>query len=371
MMKPAPFEYHDPGSLAGAIALLERYGGEARPLAGGQSLVPLMNFRLANPAAIIDLNRIGELSYIREDAGGVRIGAMTRQRAIEFSPLIGRLVPLLAEATRMVGHTPTRSRGTIGGSLAHADPAAEYPCVALALDAEMVLRSAAGERVVAAADFFQGLMSAAIGPREMLAEVRFPMTRDAGYAFEEFSLWHGDFALAGVAAIAAPDRSRGMTVRLAACSVGETPVRLRAAEEMRARGMGADNAGAAPDANHDQRRGGAFMPDARGAGGGRGDNHRRRFGAGWRTRPDSARLPRKSRIAMRLLHARDADGGARSAADQPLSHRTGNSRGPVGRALPMHRLSGNRRCRDGGGADARGGELMIAAKGAGARTAAL
>jgi carbon-monoxide dehydrogenase medium subunit len=244
-MKPAPFEYHDPDSLAEAIALLDRYEGEARLLAGGQSLVPLMNFRLASPAAIIDLNRVGGLAYIREDAGRVRIGAMTRQRAIEFSPLIRQRIPLLAEATRMVGHPPTRTRGTIGGSLAHADPAAEYPCVALALDAEMVLRSAAGERVVAAADFFQGLMFTAIRPREILAEIRFPITPpDAGYAFEEFSLRHGDFALAGVAAIVAPNGVRGMTVRLAACAVGETPVRLRATEEA-IRGGGDDDAIAA------------------------------------------------------------------------------------------------------------------------------
>jgi aerobic carbon-monoxide dehydrogenase medium subunit len=166
-MKPPPFEYHDPGSVGEALALIGRYAGEARLLAGGQSLVPLLNFRLASPAALIDLNQIAELSYIREQDGQVRIGAMTRQRQIEFSPIVRERLPLLAEATRMVGHLPTRTRGTIGGSIAHADPAAEYPCVVRALGGEMVLRSAGGGRVLEAAQFFQGFMSTAIGADEM------------------------------------------------------------------------------------------------------------------------------------------------------------------------------------------------------------
>src|SRR5437762_7866031 len=139
-MKPAKFEYHAPSTLDEAIALLVRYGGDAKLLAGGQSLVPLLNFRLARPAALVDLNRITSLAYIREQDGQVRLGAMTRQRTIEFSPVVARRLPLLREATRWVGHLPIRTRGTIGGSLAHADPSAEYPAVLTALEGEVVAR---------------------------------------------------------------------------------------------------------------------------------------------------------------------------------------------------------------------------------------
>jgi CO/xanthine dehydrogenase FAD-binding subunit len=240
-MKPAAFEYHDPKSLAEALALLRRHGGEAKPLAGGQSLVPLMNFRLASPAVLVDLNRIPELAYIREQKGKVHIGAMTRQRAIEFSPLIRRDLPLLGEATRMVGHLPTRTRGTIGGSLAHADPAAEYPCVVAALEGELVLQSGRRQRVVAAADFFQGLMSTAIRPDELLIEIRLPaVAGDAGGAFEEFSVRRGDFALAGIAAMLRRQNGRCRAVRLAACAAGPAPVRLRRAESIM-EGGGADD----------------------------------------------------------------------------------------------------------------------------------
>ena len=133
-MKPPRFEYHAPTTIDEAVALLARYGGEAKVLAGGQSLVPLLNFRLSRPAALIDVNRIAPLAYVREDNGTVALGAMTRQRTIEFSPVVARRLPLLTEATRWVGHLPIRSRGTIGGSLAHADPSAEYPAVLTALD---------------------------------------------------------------------------------------------------------------------------------------------------------------------------------------------------------------------------------------------
>ena len=139
-MKPARFDYHRPATVEEAIVLLTRYGGEAKLLAGGQSLMPLMNFRVARPAALIDLNAIASLAYIREDDGHLRFGAMTRQRTIEFSPLVRRRLPLLAEATSLVGHLPIRTRGTIGGSLAHADPSAEYPAVLAALEGTVVAR---------------------------------------------------------------------------------------------------------------------------------------------------------------------------------------------------------------------------------------
>ncbi len=233
-MKPPPFEYHDPKTADEALALLGRYGGEARLLAGGQSLVALLNFRLSAPAALIDLNRIAELSYIREEGGQLRFGAMTRQRQIEFSPLVASRLPLMIEATRMVGHLPTRTRGTIGGSIAHADPSAEYPALVTALDGEMVLRGPSGNRVVKPADFFQGFLTTAIAPGEMLVEVRLPVTpAHSGWAFEEFSRRHGDFAIVEVAALLTADGGGRCTMaRVAASGVGGTPVRLRPVEEI-------------------------------------------------------------------------------------------------------------------------------------------
>ena len=156
-MKPPPFAYHAPTHLDEALALLERHGDDAKVLAGGQSLMPLLNFRLSYPSALIDINRVAELSYLRQENGQVRIGALTRQRTIEFSELVHRQLPLLYEATTLVGHLPIRTRGTIGGSLAHADPAAEYPTVALVLDAELVLQGPSGQRSVSAEEFFREL----------------------------------------------------------------------------------------------------------------------------------------------------------------------------------------------------------------------
>jgi len=147
-VKPPKFDYHAPKTVDEALALLTRYDGEAKILAGGQSLMPLLNFRLSRPAALVDLNRIPTLAYIKEVDGSVRFGAMTRQRAIEFSPVVAKRLPLLTEATRWVGHLPIRTRGTIGGSIAHADPSAEYPAVLTALDGEVVARGPKGERVL-------------------------------------------------------------------------------------------------------------------------------------------------------------------------------------------------------------------------------
>jgi aerobic carbon-monoxide dehydrogenase medium subunit len=232
-MKPSSFDYHAPESAAEAIELLGRYGADARLLAGGQSLVPLLNFRLSAPAVIVDLNRAAGLAYIAQENGRVRLGAMTRQRAIEFSPVVKSRLPLLAEATRWVGHLPTRTRGTLGGSLAHADPAAEYPAVAVALDAELVIRGPAGERVVRAAEFFVDFMTTALQPGEMLIEVRMlAQAPNCGWAFEEFSRRDGDFAIVGIAAMVAVDRDQCSSARLAAFGVGPTVMRLRAAEEI-------------------------------------------------------------------------------------------------------------------------------------------
>jgi len=231
-VKPARFAYHAPASVEEAVALLTRYGGDAKLLAGGQSLVPLMNFRLARPAALIDLNAIASLAYIREDDGQVRFGAMTRQRAIEFSPVVRRRLPLLAEATTLVGHLPIRTRGTIGGSLAHADPSAEYPAVLTALDGAVVARGSRGERTLRASELFQSYLTTSLGPDEMLVEVRLPAMPDgAGFAFEEFSRRHGDFAIVGIAAMVVRQGER-CTASLVTAGAGPVPTRLRQAEEI-------------------------------------------------------------------------------------------------------------------------------------------
>ncbi len=182
--------------------LLRRYGGDAKVLAGGQSLMPLLNFRLSYPAALVDINRITALSYIQHEVGQLRIGALTRQRTIEFSALVREHLPLLYEATTLVGHLPIRTRGTIGGSLAHADPAAEYPAVATAMEAELVVQGSKGQRILRPEEFFVSYLTTALAPDEVLVEVRFPTPPPtSGWAFAEFARRHGDFALVGIAAL--------------------------------------------------------------------------------------------------------------------------------------------------------------------------
>lgn len=232
-MKPASFEYFAPTSLAEALELLRRHGADAKILAGGQSLVPALNFRLSRPAAIIDLNRIAELAYVREDDTHLAIGALTRQRRIENAEAVARRTPLLAEATKLIGHLPIRSRGTIGGSLVNADPAAEDPAMATALDCTMVLRSHRGERRIEAKQFFLGMLETAVAEDELLVEIEVPaMPAGSGWSFQEISRRHGDFALAGVAAQITVDGDRVTDARLAACGVGPGPVRLSGAEDI-------------------------------------------------------------------------------------------------------------------------------------------
>jgi carbon-monoxide dehydrogenase medium subunit len=232
-MKPPVFEYHAPATVEEAIALLGRYGGEAKLLAGGQSLMPLLNFRLSRPAAIVDLNRIGSLAYIRDEDGALRFGAMTRQRTIEFSGVVRQRLPLLTEATALVGHLPIRTRGTIGGSLAHADPSAEYPAVLTALDGTVVARGPRGERTLHPAELFRSYLTTGLGPDEILVEVRLPaMAAGAGFAFEEFSRRHGDFAIVGIAAMLVGDGEHCRVARLATAGAGPIPIRLRGAEEI-------------------------------------------------------------------------------------------------------------------------------------------
>ena len=204
-MKPAPFEYERPESLGEALHLLARHGDEGKILAGGQSLIPVMNFRLAQPAVLIDVNRLGELDFVRAgDDGGLRIGALVRQARLEREALVAERAPLLAEAVPWVAHPQIRNRGTVGGSIAHADPAAELPAVMVALDARFRLARESGERWVSAAEFFGGLFATALAPEELLVEIALPAwPARHGACFSEVARRHGDYAMAGVAAVVA------------------------------------------------------------------------------------------------------------------------------------------------------------------------
>ncbi len=225
-MKPAPFLYFAPHSLEEALALLAQYADDGKVLAGGQSLIPTMNFRLAQPAVLIDLNRVAELFYVRQASNQLQIGAMTRQRTVERDPLIATHAPLLKATMPHIAHTQIRNRGTIGGSLAHADPAAELPAVALALDAQLRLRSQRGERWMAARDFYIGLFTTALAADEMLIEIALPVLPPrTGWSIQEMARRHGDYAIVGVAAtLTLDEQGRCTQANLALLSVGEGPV---------------------------------------------------------------------------------------------------------------------------------------------------
>ncbi|NBH05636.1 xanthine dehydrogenase family protein subunit M [Amycolatopsis sp. SID8362] len=228
-MKAAAFEYVRAESVADAISSLAAEG--AQVLAGGQSLVPLLNMRLARPSLLVDVNGLEELSYIRRDGEHVEIGALTRQRAVETSDVVRRDVPLLAQALRHVGHVATRNRGTLGGSLAHADPAAELPAVAVALDAELLVRGPQGERVVGARKFFESPFRTVLAPGELLTAVRFPV-RQAACAIEELSRRSKDLALVAVFVTLEQEDGRCARARIAVAGAGPTPIRAVAAEEL-------------------------------------------------------------------------------------------------------------------------------------------
>lgn len=233
-MKPAPFRYLAPRSVEEALSYLAEYGYDAKLLAGGQSLVPAMNVRLAQPAVLVDLNRIPELFYVNESAGGgIRMGAMTRQRTVERSELVARRVPLLHAAMPHIAHVQIRNRGTVGGSLAHADPAAELPAVMVALDASFRLRSRQGERTIPAVDFYIGLFATELQPDEILAEIVIPpLPPRTGCAFQEIARRRGDYALVGVAAtVTLAADGRCSAVRLVYFSVGEGPTTAHAAQQ--------------------------------------------------------------------------------------------------------------------------------------------
>ncbi len=224
-MKPPPFEYADPRSVDEVVALLGELGDEAKVLAGGQSLVPLLNFRLARPRYLIDINRVAELDYIRPLDGGLVIGALTRQRSVERSALVRERCPLLFEAIQQVGHVQIRNRGTIGGSLAHADPAAELPAVVTALGGQLQVRGPSGERMLTPDEFFVSYLTTALAPDELLTAVVLPgWPAGTGSSFQEFSRRAGDFAIVGVAAILAlDDAGRVERVGLALTGVGGRP----------------------------------------------------------------------------------------------------------------------------------------------------
>jgi carbon-monoxide dehydrogenase medium subunit len=226
-VKPAPFDWHAPDTVAEALALKARHGEEARVLAGGQSLVPAMNFRVAQPAVLVDLNRVAGLDTIAVGAdGSLVIGAMARNAAIERHAGAARTHPILAEALHEVAHPQVRNRGTLGGNLSHADPASEMPAVMLALDARFLVRSACGEREVAAADFFLGPLTTVLEPDEMLAEIHIPaLPPRSGTAWLEIARRRGDYAMMGVAAVVTRDAAGLCTAaRLACCSAGPTPM---------------------------------------------------------------------------------------------------------------------------------------------------
>ncbi len=233
-MKPASFEYHAPQSIEEALLLLSDHADDAKLLAGGQSLVPAMNFRVVQPARLIDLNRITELSYIREDGDVMRIGAMTRERHLEFDPSIAKRVPLLSEAAPFIAHPQIRNRGTIGGSIVNADPAAELPVLMLALDARLKARNASAERWIDAQDFFAGMFTTALAPDEMLVEIELPcMPAHTGWSFIEVSPRAGDYALMGVAALVTlDDNGNCKQAKLVYLNAGDGPVDAKQAAEL-------------------------------------------------------------------------------------------------------------------------------------------
>lgn len=225
-MKPAPFEYHAPTSLEQALELKHQHGDDAKPLAGGQSLVPAMNFRAAQPSMLVDLNRISELSYIRTEGEVIRIGAMTRERHLEFDSSIQKRMPLLHEATPFIAHPQIRNRGTLGGSLVNADPAAELPVLMVALNARLKAQNKSGERWVDAKDFFVGMFTTALEPDEILVEIEIPfMPSRTGWSFMEVAPRAGDYALMGVAAqVTLDEAGKCRSAKLVYLNAGEGPV---------------------------------------------------------------------------------------------------------------------------------------------------
>jgi carbon-monoxide dehydrogenase medium subunit len=232
-MKPAAFEYVVADSVAQAVTALSEAGGEAKILAGGQSLVPMLNFRLVRPAILVDINRIPSLAFIEDTGSAIRIGALTRHHQLETSPVVVRYLPVLASAMTHVAHLAIRNRGTIGGSLSHADPAAELPMMALLLNARLHIASRKGERTVASSEFFRDALTVDLAEDEMVTEIHLPkLPPGTGWGFEEVARRAGDFALAAVAATVTVSDSRVAEARIALTGVGPIPVRAQEAEAL-------------------------------------------------------------------------------------------------------------------------------------------
>jgi carbon-monoxide dehydrogenase medium subunit len=232
-MKPPAFDYIAADSIATAVAALAQAGDDGKIIAGGQSLVPMLNFRMLRPSVLVDINRIAGLDVIAETSEAIHVGALTRHYQLETSPLIARHLPVLSSAMTHVAHLAIRNRGTIGGSLAHADPAAELPMMALLLDAELRIASAAGERTIAARDFFLGALTVDLAAGEIVTEVVLPkLPPRTGWGFEEVARRHGDFALAAVAATLTVSGGAIKQARIALTGIGPTPLRATAAEDL-------------------------------------------------------------------------------------------------------------------------------------------
>lgn len=233
-MKPPRFQYCAPRILDEALALLAEYGEDAKVLAGGQSLIPLLNMRLAGPAYLVDINHISELQYIEHEDGYLAIGATVRQRQVERASLVQEQYPLLVETVRHIGHMQIRNRGTVVGSIAHADPSAELPALLTCLNGEVVVQSVSGERVLKAEEFFTGYLSTNLEPGEMVIEVHFPwIPPRAGWAFMEFARRSGDYALVGAAAVLTPTLDdHCMSAQIAYLGISGSPVRARDVENI-------------------------------------------------------------------------------------------------------------------------------------------
>ncbi len=249
-MKPPVFEYIKADSVEAILAALGEHGDDAKILAGGQSLVPMMNFRIAEPAVLVDINPVTALDYIRVENGALCIGARTRQRALERSPEVKERCPILAEATKWIGHTQIRNRGTVGGSLVHGDPTAELALIATLLDAELIVRGRESTRTASPADFFESFMTTDIAPDELLTEVRVPASPvNSGFSFQELCIRHGDFAVVAAAALITTDgKGNCAEARVAVAGAGPSPLRLSGAEMVLTGGDGkAENLDAAAE----------------------------------------------------------------------------------------------------------------------------
>src|SRR5271156_5579720 len=232
-MKPPVFDYVAATSIDMALAVLADAAGEAKILAGGQSLMPMLNFRLLRPSILVDINRISGLGYIEDDGATIRIGALTRHFQLETSAVIARHLPIVSHAMTHVAHLAIRNRGTIGGSVSHADPAAELPMLAVLLDAALLIVSASGKRMVAARDFFLDALTVDLGGSELLTEIALPkLPRRTGWGFEEVARRHGDFALAAVATTLTLSGGRIAEARIASTGVGPTALRATEAETL-------------------------------------------------------------------------------------------------------------------------------------------